>query len=242
MEKPGVHLFWIVSGTGTLEAMGNRYALRPGNRIWFIDMTHPRIYRPADRQRLVKRGLRFGGPGLESWHEQFGGVNGAEFELEDPSSIHYGFREIWQIAKRKSLNWEWRVHMSLTRILGELLTSRNILSPTHVELPSPVLRVINAIAANPFFDWKVRDLAPIAGISYSGLRTLFQQAMKRSLHDYLQRSRLDQARLLLADPRLSAKQIAEQLHFSSEFYFSHFFRKWGGMTPTDFRRQVLQPK
>jgi AraC family transcriptional regulator, transcriptional activator of pobA len=49
---------------------------------------------------------------------------------------------------------------------------------------------------------------------------------------------LDQARLLLADKRLSIKDIAGQLNFSSEFYFSHFFRHHTGMTPTEFRQHL----
>ena len=237
-EKPGVHLFWVVSGNGTLETQGHRYLLRPGNRVWFLDMMHPRTYSPEPGQRMTKRGMRFGGPGLERWHEELGDVQRAEFVLEDVTPLHYAYREIWQIVKRKAAGWEWQVHMILTRVLGLLLSSRNLLAAGHVELPAPVVRVLNALAANPFYDWKVRDLAAIAGVSYSGLRSIFYKVQHQSLHHFLQRSRFDQARLLLSDPRLSVKQIAGQLHFSSEFYFSHFFKKLGGMSPSEFRSQL----
>jgi len=58
-----------------------------------------------------------------------------------------------------------------------------------------------------------------------------------TLHDFLQRTRLDEARRLLGDPTLTIKEVAARLHFSSEFYFSHFFRKASGMSPTQFRRE-----
>jgi AraC-like DNA-binding protein len=237
-EKPGIHLFWVISGTGTLETQGDRYLLGPGNRVWFVDMMHPRTYTPDPGQKMTKRGMRFGGPGLERWHEELGGVKRAEFVLEDMAALHYTYREICQIAKRKAAGWEWQVHLLFTRILGLLLSSRNLLSPGHVELPPPVVRVLNALATNPFYDWKVRDLAAVAGVSYSGLRSLFYHSQHESLHRFIQRSRFDQARLLLSDPRLSVKQIAEQLHFSSEFYFSHFFKRLGGMSPSEFRSQL----
>jgi AraC-like DNA-binding protein len=38
-------------------------------------------------------------------------------------------------------------------------------------------------------------------------------------------------------PQERAEEVAARLHFSSEFYFSHFFRKASGMSPTQFRRE-----
>jgi AraC-like DNA-binding protein len=116
--------------------------------------------------------------------------------------------------------------------------SRNLLVSPQAELPAPVVRVLNAISANPLRDWKARELAAIGKVSYSGLRALFQKAGQGTIHEQIQRARLDQARLLLADKRLSVKDVAGQLNFSSEFYFSHFFRHLTGMTPTEFRRNL----
>lgn len=236
-EKPGAHLFWITSGHGTLETEGCKYLLQPGNSVWFVDMTKTRTYAPVAGQQLVKRGIRFGGPVLENWHNELGGGKRSQFDLADPAIFHDSYREIWQIIQRKRVGWEWESHLVLTRMLGVLLASRNQLSSVRVELPAPVVRVLNAIEAKPFHDWKVKDLAPIAGVSYSGLRTLFYEVQRENLHDFIQRSRLSQARLLLSDPGLSIKQIAEQMQFSSEFYFSHFFKKLEGINPRDFRRQ-----
>jgi AraC-like DNA-binding protein len=75
-------------------------------------------------------------------------------------------------------------------------------------------------------------------VSYSGLRALFRSSGQGTIHQHIQRARLDQARLLLADKRLSIKDVSGQLNFSSEFYFSHFFRHHTGMTPTDFRQHL----
>ncbi len=241
-EKPGAHLFWVVSGRGTLKTQGHQYRLEGGNHAWFIDMMKARIYAPQRGTRLTIRGIRFGGPGLEMWHEQLGGNFQAEFVLEDAPSVHHAYGEISRIVKRKGSGWEWQAHLILNRVLGSLLAARSLLSPDHVELPPQVLRVLDAIDSNPLHDWKVKDLSSIAGVSYSGLRTLFQASQGESLHTYILRSRLDQARLLLADQRLSLKQIAQQLHFSSEFYFSHFFKRREGMSPTQYRSQLKEKR
>jgi AraC-like DNA-binding protein len=41
--------------------------------------------------------------------------------------------------------------------------------------------------------------------------------------------------MLLADYSLTVKEVAERLNFSSEYYFSHFFRNAAGISPTEFR-------
>jgi AraC-like DNA-binding protein len=116
--------------------------------------------------------------------------------------------------------------------------ARELLASPHAELPVPMVRVLNAISANPARDWKALELASVAKISYSGLRTLFHASGHGTIHQHIQRARLDQARLLLADKRLSIKDVAAQLNFSSEFYFSHFFRHHTGITPTEFRQHL----
>ena len=241
-EKPGAHLFWVVSGRGTFKTQDHQYALEGGDRVWFMDMMKPRTYAPQPGTRLTIRGIRFGGPGLEAWLDQLGGNFQAEFDLGDASSVHQAYREIARMVKRQEPGWEWQIHLTLSKVLGLLLAARNLLASDQVALLPTIRRVIDAIAANPFHDWKVKDLSAVAGVSYSSLRAQFLASQRLSLHDYLLRQRLDQTRLLLADRRLSLKQIAQQMHFSSEFYFSHFFKRREGMSPSQYRNQLKEKR
>jgi len=237
-EKPGAHLFWVQSGEGELEHETGRFALRPGRKVWLVDMSRPRTYIPASRRHLTIAGFRFGGPGLEFWHEEIRGEENSEFTLDDFGFVKRTQSELLRLVRRKPIGWEWQIHVVITNMLGKLLMSRKLLVSPHSELPPPVVRVLNAISANPLRDWKAKELAAVGKVSYSGLRALFQQAKQGTIHEHIQRARLDQARFLLADKRLSVKDVAAQLNFSSEFYFSHFFRHHTGMTPTEFRQHL----
>lgn len=122
-------------------------------------------------------------------------------------------------------------------MLGVLQSSRGLLSPSSADLPAAVVRVLNAVESKPYYDWEVKELARLTGISYSGLRTLFFEVLHENLHGFIQRRRLEHAQMLLLDPGLSIKQVAEQMSFSSEFYFSHFFKKLKGVSPRHYREQ-----
>jgi AraC-like DNA-binding protein len=237
-EKPGAHLFWVQSGEGELEYRSRRFQLRRGREVWLVDMNSPRTYLPRAGRHLAIAGFRFGGPGLEFWHEAMRDHENAEFALDDLRFAVLKQNELLRLVRRKPVGWEWHVHLAITHLLGNLLMSRKLLTSPHAELAPPVVRVLNAIAANPTRDWKALELATVAKISYSGLRALFHSSGQGTIHQHIQRARLDQARLLLADKRLSIKDVSGQLNFSSEFYFSHFFRHNTGMTPTEFRQHL----
>jgi len=237
-EKPGAHLFWVQSGAGELEHKSSRFELKRGKKVWLVDMSRPRTYLPEPGRHLTITGYRFGGPGLEFWHEALRDEANAEFIVDDFRFVTRMQSELLRLVRRRPSGWEWQVHVVITNLLGRLLMSRSLLDSPHAELPQPVVRVLNAIAANPLRDWKAKELATVGKVSYSGLRAAFQKSGQGTVHEHIQRARLDQSRLLLADKRLSIKDVAGQLSFSSEFYFSHFFRHHTGMTPTDFRKHL----
>ncbi len=237
-EKPGAHLFWVQSGEGRLEQASGQFALTRGKKLWLLDMSKPRTYAPTGGRHLTITGFRFGGPGLEFWLEVIRTIENSEFALEDFGFVRASHAELMRLVRRKPTGWEWQIHVVITNMLGKLLMSRDLLVSPHAELPPPVVRVLDAISANPARDWKARELAAVGKVSYSGLRALFQKWGQGTIHQHIQRARLDQARLLLADQRLSVKDVAGQLNFSSEFYFSHFFRHHTGMSPTEFRQHL----
>lgn len=235
LEKPGAHLFWVKSGEGELEYRSRQFRLRPGEEVWLVDMKSPRAYVPAPEHDLTIAGFHFGGPGLECWREEMREHENAEFTLENMGFARRTQAELLRLVRCKPTGWEWQVHLSITGLLGLMLTSRGLLTSPQTDLPAPVARVLRVIAADPVRNWKASELAQVGQISYSGLRALFHTAGQGTIHQHIQRVRLDQTRLLLADERLSIKEVARRMNFSSEFYFSHFFRRQTGMTPTQYR-------
>jgi AraC-like DNA-binding protein len=235
LDKPGAHLFWTQSGNGALEMRDSSYSLKPGARCWLVDMKMPRVYAPMAGKRITNMGFRFGGPELAAWREEMG--EGHEFVLEDKDFelVRKTTQKLARLARQRPAGYEWEVHLGITQILGKLLKSRRVFSSTQLDVPKPLERAIKLVESDPCRDWKVPDLAAAAGASRSGLQRMFRIFQQESIHEFLQRKRLDQARQLLCDGRLAIKEVSARLSFSSEFYFSRFFRKRTGMSPRQFR-------
>ncbi|MBN2641298.1 MAG: AraC family transcriptional regulator, partial [Victivallales bacterium] len=54
--------------------------------------------------------------------------------------------------------------------------------------------------------------------------------------DFITRSLVRKASLLLGGAVIPVKEVADRLHFNSEYYFSRFFKQQTGMSPREFQR------
>lgn len=73
-------------------------------------------------------------------------------------------------------------------------------------------------------------------VSKQGLIRKFRQHTGKTPTEYLLAVRLRQSKSLLKETALSVGQIAERCGFESVYYFSSFFKRATGTSPTDFRR------
>ena len=241
-DKPGALLIWILSGHGSIQIENGSFPVHTGPSCWLLDLTCTRTYLPAPDTTLVTTGLHFSGPALEVWLDLLG--CGREFSFSKPSdmvAIRRVHRRIIDLVTRQPLEYEWQSHLLITQVLGMLLRARGVLFNPHRFFPEPVAKVLDAVSSDRTRNWSVLELADLSGTSYSSLRSLFKQACGESIKEFLQRNRLEQARLRLRDPRLSVKEVAYELNFASEQYFSYFFRAAAGMSPAQFRNLVKQP-
>jgi AraC-like DNA-binding protein len=240
MDKAGLFLFRVKSGGGTLELPDARFDLKRGRGWWLLDLAQPRRYVPAIGTKLVTMGVRFSGPGVDAWREEvFRRRAGLSFSSAHHSSaLRKAADELMRLARHAREGGEWRTHEIVTSVLGVVLAAQEILDTKQPDTHSPIRKVIDAVQANPARDWQAAELSALAGISYSGLRTHFKASQGETLHEFLQRLRLEQARWRLTDMQLTVKEIARQLNFSSEFYFSRWFRQAAGMSPSRFRTIV----
>lgn len=82
-------------------------------------------------------------------------------------------------------------------------------------------------------------LERVAGLSSSRLQAVFHEVTGYPPLDYLRRLRIEEARRLLADPRLSVKEIAARTGFRDTSHLSKVFRRIDGLSPAHYRDALL---
>jgi len=83
-------------------------------------------------------------------------------------------------------------------------------------------------------------LADIAKLTPNAFCRSFKRATGMSQTDYLNRIRIERAKELLA-PNISVKEVAMDVGYGSEYYFSRIFKETVGLTPTLFiKRERLK--
>lgn len=86
----------------------------------------------------------------------------------------------------------------------------------------------------------IADMAKVLGCTRGHLHTVFRRDVGMSPSDYVQRLRIKRACELLTAERDSVTDIAFQMGFASSQHFARTFRKYLGLTPTDYRKQREQ--
>ncbi len=91
----------------------------------------------------------------------------------------------------------------------------------------------------------IQELAKLSGLSESSFRRLFHETYGVSPKQYLQQSRLTEAKWLLRSSNKSIQTISEQIGFLSIHAFSSWFQKIEGTSPNEWRKlqqgDELQP-
>ena len=84
-------------------------------------------------------------------------------------------------------------------------------------------------------DLSVDDIAAVAAMSPSSLQSAFKAVTGRPVFAYVRERRLERARILLADRRLSLAQIAYDCGFSSHSHMTRLFTARYGASPRAMR-------
>lgn len=88
----------------------------------------------------------------------------------------------------------------------------------------------------------IGTLAALTGQSEDAFSRSFHEVFHLSPKRYLQRELFSRAAQILLDPARTVKSAAAELNFSSEFYFSRFFKRCAGLSPSEYRKGAFSSR
>ncbi len=84
----------------------------------------------------------------------------------------------------------------------------------------------------------LKDVASIFGYSQNYLSSLFGKYAGLSFIDYVNKCKIEKAKILLNNPNAMVYEVATRLGFESPFYFSKVFKKITGISPTAYQSKL----
>jgi len=101
---------------------------------------------------------------------------------------------------------------------------------------SPLLAELERTCSEP---WTLEEMASMIQLKHSQFSVLFQRYTGDSPLNYLNRLRVDNARLRLRNSLDSVTNIALDCGFCSSQHFARVFRQFTGMTALEYRQQKV---
>lgn len=102
-----------------------------------------------------------------------------------------------------------------------------------------VKRFFQLVEENYQNNFRVGEYAQMLAITPNHLTQTIKQLTGRTSNEVLQSKQILEIKRLLVHTNLSVTQIADELNFTDQSYFTKFFKKATGLTPGKFRNKVL---
>jgi len=101
-------------------------------------------------------------------------------------------------------------------------------------------QVIAYVEDNLSQDLSLKELAAVAGVSVSHIKTTFRESVGLPVHQYVIRRRVDRAQVLLREGKLSISRIAAETGFSHQSHLSYHVRRLLGVSPSESARRYRE--
>lgn len=227
------HIELPLSGSRRIIHEGRPYELVPGT-VWFLPGNTP-----VERQCNERcEGLFFkfccewlpGVDPLLDWPDrgprQAGAFEMGEWRAWTEPSRQFGVPELLRL-RGHLLSWMALAIPELDKVISGHLA-------THMQFS----KAFDTIEKNLGADLRMSVIARAHGTGVDAFSVAFSRSTGISPKEYLTRRINQEALSLVINTDLKMKEIADKLRFSDEFYFSRFFKKLNGCSPSVYRQKL----
>ena len=160
----------------------------------------------------------------------------AEFSYAQEAVQHHAFDYLLKPIKEEDLS---RV---MTSLLSEIDEGEASGEMEDGERPPAYDRmidnVISEIREHYMEDISLTSLSAKYNISLGHLSKMIKESLSVNFSDYIASLRIQRAKELLRDDRLSIQEIAEIVGYNDYFYFTKVFKRVEGISPSKYRKSM----
>ena len=158
-----------------------------------------------------------------------------KYSVDASPETEYLFRTVVESYKDSSVSARFKVQGAMNLILSDFVSDVTASVPDLVKFNE----VLKYIDENYKKKITLDELSSIMNISTMYFSNYFKRIFHISPKQYVLNKRLTESQRLLLEGRMSVKEIAYEVGFENENYFSEFFSQKIGISALKFRKRVL---
>ena len=242
---PGVRdsyiLHFISDGKGIFKCGGVTYELTRGDV--FLVKPDTEVYYEADAANPWSyMWIGFNGIKAASYLSA-AGLDGSVVTTKcENTPLIFSYIQQMIMYRHLTLANELRRESALLQIFSVLMEEYKGTLPKEERYDYPyqiyVEQAIDYIQRNFKSNVKINDLASYIGIDRSYLTSIFKSVTKLSPQEYLMNYRMEQAKNMLQSTDMKIGEVAESVGYYDQLTFSKMFKKFAGVSPTDYRQNI----
>jgi AraC-like DNA-binding protein len=232
-KRDTLSLSLVTCGSARFEQEGRRGEVLRG-QVFLAHKGSSQRFETGDAGYLHKRSLILEGPLLS---ELVASLRLGDIDVATPRDepgMARLFREAYRLLRTKADTRSLELPSLALRILLVLAESR---APDY---PLPLRLAMRHLDAHLHRPMTVAEIARVAGLSVRHCARLFRKHLNCSPLEFCLRQRMALAQSLLANTNQPVKQIAAEVGYDDQLYFSAQFRRRLGMSPSVFRQRRMR--
>lgn len=233
-------IIYITDGSGILETREAKHLIHPGSILFiFPGMWHR--YKPNKRTGWKEHFIGFNGEFTRTiFHEKFISVQKPILYIGFQDMIIKQFYDIIEQVKEEKPGYQQVCSGIILHLIGNILSINKNREFSGREIEKKIRQTCIKFRENLHNEVNVEVLAGEVNLGYSHFRRVFKKYTGLSPAQYHLNLRLQKAREMLLTTNLSVKQVAFEMGFQSNYYFTRIFTKKMGVTPTGIRKNLSE--
>ncbi len=241
---PHHELIYICSGTGTIKINNRKYSLKKGMLLYIcpgephsieIDTKFPSHFLTV---HFSYTNVNFNDGKWKIEKETPRLVRYSTLELNDPYQVEELFQKLVDCWIQKLPSYEFTAKIMLQQLL--LLTSNSLNTTSRNFATSlKVEKIIQYMHGNVSGKITVPELSALVSMTPAYMSRTFKDATGYTIIEYFNKLKIDKSKELLIEGNRKVKEVAQELGFADEFYFSRMFKRLEGITPSEFCSRIV---
>jgi AraC-like DNA-binding protein len=239
---PGHDLLLCLAGTGFVRCNDRVFSVPAGQLAW-IDCQRPHAHWAAPAEPWELYWIRIDGRQTRLFARSLAVGEVPVFRLRDVAAAESAFRQIFALLNARPLAIDAALHAAVAGLIALLFEARLLDAPAgergsgKIRADLKMRGVLASLRRNYQRPWRVEELAHLSGLSVPHFYRRFRQATGSPPLDWLRRERINQAKRRLSESPDRIRDIAAQVGYRDQFYFSRDFKKLVGLSPRHYRQQ-----